>query len=329
MLMVKVYVLLYSIKMTVNAEVSQYPIPALDDIIDEQERLQRHKRTDRGFAEYSDALFPTDLSAVEHIKMKRILGGFSAQATIRDLGGLLDAFIERSDGEFRPHWVDLGGGNMIAQREMTRRGGVRGCMVKTTNVDVCRFPLAPGSSDNERYLPAMAPPIHRREFPNIIEADAANAVFGGPADIVTSVFSIMYMHDPLGVMANAYNQTRAGGLVMISTADSSTYYDWTKGLHDIVPDTTTPMARFFHTLKHEDIPFAAIGCKERDEDGCATYATLIIQRVAGTVLSQRANVADVRFGDSRDLRVEGYKQVYYSSDTTESPIVVQKTEKYS
>jgi len=115
-------------------------------------------------------------------------------------------------------WVDLGAGNAVAQREAKIQLDMWGfdhTKLHTFAYDALPMDLTEINEWEERER-AMGrnPTLLNEEYaPAFSIEDAATATFPEPPDIVTGVYLLQWVRDPLQIIVNAYNQSNEGAFL--------------------------------------------------------------------------------------------------------------------
>lgn len=213
-------------------------------------------------------------------------------------------------------WVDVGGGRMLAQRDLMTRYDDTGLMLDT--VDLFDHGQD-GLTDEQRHAYRH---LFRDRSPTLIQDDVTHVRLPHEAHLTTAIELVQYLDDPLTTLANLYNQTAVGGIIVIGTG-----YDWSRSIlrktreGEILRDPSMmPAAELLRLLRTHDIPFAAT--READPEpgrrpplDYEAYQILAIEKRARTSL----NIAQSALAPK--VMPDGYKVQYYPADTPECKLI--------
>ncbi|MEO5949375.1 MAG: methyltransferase domain-containing protein [Candidatus Saccharimonas sp.] len=297
---------------------SRFNLPDHTPLTREQAETQVSKCQERLLEEYEeDYLFLSNPKTKGSSAVADFLRARSLEHT-PDIYHLLRGLGTRAVG-YPVHWVDVGGGRMLAQRELIHKYDSRDISLST--VDLFNHGL-----DGLPY-------VHQIEFehlftepsPTLIQADARTVKLETQAHLITAIELFEYLDDPLATLANLYNQTAPGGIVAIGTA-----YDWSRSILRKATDGTVmrddlsrmPATELLRAFREHGIAFAATreadaGPSQRSHLFDEAYQILTIEKRAGTrlVITQPALPPL--------LMPDGYKVQYYPMTTHHEPPLIQ------
>lgn len=296
---------------------SRFNLPHHTRLTQEQAEIQASKCQERLLEDYEDDyLFLANPATSGSSAVTDFLRARSAEH-IPDIYHLLRG-IGAGARDVPLHWVDVGGGRMLAQRELMHKFDHADIALST--VDLFDHGL-----DGLDF-------IHKDELahlfsdhaPTLIQDDATHAQFPRAANLVTAIELFEYLDDPLAVLANLYNQTSPGGIVVIGTA-----YDWSRSIlrkradGQVIRDNPSrmPAAELLRTFREHDIAFAAtrevdIAQGQRPHLRDEAYQVLAIEKRANTRL------AIARAALTPSLMPDGYKvQFYLDEPSDEAPLI--------
>ncbi len=127
-------------------------------------------------------------------------------------------------------WVDLGGGNGIAQREAKAtldRAGINPSRLKTYCIDVQSMNLN-STGLHERISEAQFSEeiiLAKKYEPIFIIGDAQYVEFPEKADLVTGVHLLQHLDNPLRSLTNSLSQAKVGGIVSLGCSEGVKYYE--------------------------------------------------------------------------------------------------------
>lgn len=225
-------------------------------------------------------------------------------------------------GQQQIHWVDAGGGRMLAQRDLAHHYDMTG--IKTCTVDLFDHQL-----DGLDYASRMDfEDLFEGPGPELIQGDVTNLQLSQPADLVTAIELFQYLDDPLATLANLYNQTAPGGLLVVGTA-----YDWSRSIlrktdsGQVLRGSPShmPTAELLRELRAHHISFAAT--READHTPGSrpplqdeAFQILAIEKRAGTSLS----IGQVALAPL--VMPDGYKVQFYAANQLNDAPLLQITE---
>jgi len=213
-------------------------------------------------------------------------------------------------------WVDVGGGRMLAQRDLMAHYDDTGLILDT--VDLFDHEQD-GLTDEQRRAYEY---LFRDRTPTLIQDDVTRVRLPGEAHLTTAIELIQYLDDPLTALANLYNQTAVGGIIVIGTG-----YDWSRSIlrktseGEVLRDPSMmPAAELLHALRTHDIAFAATrepdpepGRRPRLDD--EAYQILAIEKRARTSL----RIAQSALAPK--VMPDGYKVQYYPIDSPDKQLI--------
>lgn len=256
----------------------------------------------RTLYDYHNCITPRPLSISERASVAKVLG-----ARMWDVGKYLKitAMLGNMAGAVEPrkpvHWVDLGTGTGFAQHEIIQIQSWYPEMrsVELTGVDIQPYELSFASLQRLYGDKAARRKPHKdHPKPHFVLGDAATVQLPKHADLITSVFSVPYWDDPVGGLANAYNQLKDNGLLIIAT-DAS--YEWTRGIRYAPSEATvsSPITDITAAFEGAGIQYAALSAggfqatssMYEDEPPGKHYCTLFVRRRPGTTLRLLGSLA--------------------------------------
>lgn len=264
------------------------PRPAVE-VVAEQRKVQDDTQRARLLQEYGSLLIGIPRSPIGQFLSKQIPG---RPSTFKEV---LQA-LSRSFGDM--HWVDMGAGQAIAQREVNRMGHALG-RIATTAVDLFPWSGIPINDVLSDQLSAKlgSDILDEAYQPALMVGDVQSVRLEQPAHLITSVMCVMYLDNPLQAVANWYNQLADGGFLLIRGDNS-----WTTQIGQANKENGMVMSQFVEHLQAEGIPCTTDNIAQ---DG--VFAGLAIRRTPGTSLQVAADVIDAR------RYTNGYTQVTYSA----------------
>lgn len=214
-------------------------------------------------------------------------------------------------------WVDMGGGRMLAQRDLL-------CHYETEGIDLSTVDLFDHALDGlDAERAHQYEHLFNDRAPRLIQDDVTSVQLADAPHLITSIELVEYLDDPLRAIANFYNQAAPGGIIVVGAG-----YDWSRSILRRDPDggvirnpDRMPAAELLRTLRAHDIAFAAsrgadgpLGQRAplRDE----AYQVLAIEKRAHT----RLEIGRTALPPC--LMPDGYKVQYYPTDTPDgSPLL--------
>lgn len=299
-----------------------FEMPRHDDLLAEQALVQAEKFQSRLLGEYSSYLFPGQqdrepgTSAV--VDFVRPIIGKTERVTLDGvLEGLLAAAPEQSI-----HWVDMGGGRALPMRQCGSRVDF-GQKLKMTNVDLFHTGLEGLTQSELDYLEGIAPGMTALDAEPTVIADNIETVrLPEPATIITSVEAMQYLNNPLGALANWYNQLADDGVMFVSAG-----HDWTSWMrYNREPESAdwaeTPTKQLLDELSRAGIHHAATTESDwpngvRPLVDPENIRTLALQKKPGTFLRVTQPVARVWVNPYH------FKAVYYETPTDEDTSIIE------
>lgn len=297
---------------------SRFNLPHHTPLTREQAEIQVSKCQERLLEDYEDDyLFLSNPKTQGTSAVFDFLRARSNDHT-PDMYHLLRGIGERaSDASI--HWVDVGGGRMLAQRDLIHHFDHTG--IALSAVDLFNHGLdGLDFVHRDQFEPLFSDPE-----PILLQDDVTHVRFSNPANLVTAIELFEYLDDPLAALANMYNQTAPGGIVVIGTA-----YDWSRSIlrknidGEVIRDDPShmPAAELLRAFREHDIAFAAT--READiEPGRrpplddAAYQILAIEKRAGT----RLEIA--RAALPPHLMPDGYKVQYYLDEPSDEASLIR------
>jgi len=195
------------------------------------------------------------------------------------------------------HWADMPGGRGHALRQAAAQ--LEGQLdLQTTNVDLFEWPpitkgLHPHQKTHLKGLDYTNP----RYAPRYVAADVGTVKLEQAADLITMVYGLQYLHDPLHSIANAYNQLKPDGLLLIAGTMPDMYYD------SGPIRASSPFDDFLSELDRKRIAYATARFLP-----VSAYPInrLAISRIGDTVMHLNAAVESVRVNnlDNKDTTYE-------------------------
>jgi SAM-dependent methyltransferase len=299
-----------------------FEIPSHDALIVEQATVQAEKFQGRLLAEYSSYIFPDQSwreprgSAVVDF-VRPIIGGIE-RAT---LDGVLEGLSE-AKAEEPVNWVDMGGGRALPMRQLGSMPDFKQ-KLKMTNVDLFNFGLEGVTSDELEYLEGLAPGMTDPEAePTLITENVETVRLPEQADIITSVEAIQYLNNPLGAMANWYNQLADNGIMIVATE-----HDWAGWIrYNRQPGSNerdeTPAKHLLEELSRAGINYAVTAESDfqsgvRPDFDPDRIRIMAIQKKPGTSLRVTKPVTEVW------VNPYNYKAAYYEAPTEGAASIIE------
>lgn len=299
---------------------------SFDLLVAEQAAVQANKERGRELWQYDRYLFQgSDYLPPKTSKTIELLGAISSGEL--SISGILEG-LQQANPDEQIRWTDLGGGRAVALRQMAYQYPAR---YDLTNIDLCDHGLDSLPYTRRRELeekfPGIADPAHQ---PRFVQDDIQATQLEQPAHLLTSVENVQYLDNPLGFLANTYNQLHEGdentknGGVMVVTAehrwsDNFFYPDLSDKEYD---QELHPMKDFCSTLSAAGIRYAvskgSYNPKYPDKVGPREISTLAIQRKAHTAL--KTDIAPIAI-EANEPYYGSYKFVSYPRPTRGQAVV--------
>lgn len=297
---------------------SKFERPSFENLVTEQESVQREKFQGRLLDEYSNYLFPGQKwreprsTAVTDLLRPVCMGERVSLEGV--LNGLYTAKNQQP-----VHWTDMGGGRGLAMRQFAANSDNRHKFVMT-NVDLFDYGLDSLEGSEIEYLENLASGMTNPESsPNMIQGDVEYVALPHPADIITCVESIQYLNNPLASIGNWYNNLADNGILLI-TAD----HEWSRDIRytDINAYEDTPSKQLLEQLDKADVSYAATyecdwdnGIRPKLDPN--SFQILAIQKKPGTKMVVHSDVVELW------ISPHNYKAVYYSKPDGDQPPVIE------
>lgn len=294
----------------------RFEVADLRQLTVEQAQTQANKCQTRLLRQYhDDYLFMRDDKGRQGSAVGEFLRARSCEAQSDIYHLMLGLGARAAESPIR--WVDMGGGRMFAQRDLLYHYGSQGIDLSTVDL----FDYSLDGLDTARAH--QYEHLFTKPAPRLIQDDVTSVQLADSPHLITSIELIQYLNDPLRAIANFYNQTAPGGVVIIGAG-----YDWSRSIlrRDHVGGVTRdpdhmPAAELLRMLRTHDIAFAASRAPDgplgqraplRDE----AYQVLAIEKRAHTRLEiGRAALPPC-------LMPDGYKVQYYPTDAPDmSPLL--------
>jgi len=281
----------------------EQPIPT--ELLREQERVQKEKDNKRLLDQYAQYIFLGSIWREKQTsEVEEFINRESGQE-INNINDLLLAIYQKINR--RIHWVDMGGGHGLAQRQAATDEQL--CQItQMTNVDLFERKDSEIARDDIKYLKSKYPGIlEKRSKPHFIKADVEKVKIPIPADLVTSIETMQYLNDPLRSIANWYNQLSDEGLMIVSTEHS--WSDWIR-TGEIMSNEISPLHAFFDQLEKHHVPFSFSQDCYRPEYPLPAnlekgFCNLVIKKTQKTKLRVLPEVNKIW------VNPHNYKAVYY------------------
>lgn len=294
--------------------------PNLLQLKTEQGRVQEDKEQSRLLQEYDSQIFPGhEWFPIRTSPVEDFLQPYCGDDM--SLQGLLNGLYSMQG---RPvNWVEMGGGRGLAMRQVASQPENFG-KFNMTNVDLFDYGFKRVPPDWMEYFQKVSPGIaNAAARPRLLQADMQTVQLPEPADLITSVEATHYLDDPLGAMANWYNQLNDNGFMIIA-ADRA----WTDAIRFVDepvwdPKRPEPVNYLFDELNRQDISFAAM--EQCDTQDGSRYdvdprrvSNLVIQKKPGTRMRINVDLEDV------GVYYRGFKASFYSlpSENVRPPIEI-------
>lgn len=237
-----------------------------------------------------------------------------SEAQTGDIYHLLRGIGSRASSPTR--WVDAGGGRMLAQRDLMARYDDAGLVLDTVDL----FDHGIDGLTDEQYREYEY--LFGDRAPTLIQDDVTHVHLPCEAHLTTAIELVQYLDDPLTALANLYNQTAVGGIIVIGTG-----YDWSRSIlrrtreGEVLRDPSMmPAAELLRLLRTHDIPFAAT--REPDPEpgrrpplDDEAYQILAIEK------RTRTSFHIAQSALSPKVMPDGYKVQYYPTDTHETQLI--------
>src|SRR5581483_11513037 len=111
------------------------------------------------------------------------------------------------------------------------------------------------TEDDWAYLDEHWPGATSPEYaPELVQDDASTVELDQPADLITSIESIQYFENPLGAIANWYNNLADDGLLIVATEHNLA--DWIRYDHPLGDEAELPTRDFLEALSSNVIEHA-------------------------------------------------------------------------
>lgn len=225
----------------------------LTSLRDEQHAVQKSKAQSRGLDHYGEYFFDEYTegfaNTIAHLGLGKFLQDRYNSKT-KSIEAVLQALIEQKNGTI--HWVDVGTGYAIAQRQANQNEKLRENL-RTTAVDLFDYGNEDGeSSDKKEIAEFYGTEILDDQFkPDLLLLeDAEKLHLGKKADIITCIETFQYLENPLQTMANLYNQLSDNGLLVIASQNPWLgYIKYDENMRD------APSVDIVKALSENDIAF--------------------------------------------------------------------------
>ncbi len=286
----------------------------------EQAEVQAEKFQGRTLTHYSQLIFPTQHlpkprgSAV--VDFVEPIIGKVGQVT---LGVLLEGLSEAKNGQ-SIHWVDMGGGRALPMRQLGAKANIKS-KIAMTNVDLFNYNLNGLEPDELEYLESIAPGMTDKSAePEFISHNIETVALKSQADIITAIETMQYLNDPIGALANWYNQLADNGIVFIAAQHE--WPDWVRFKETNPDNDESPIKLLLEELTRTSVNYAITNEADwpnglRPIAKPDNFRIMALQKKPGTVM--RVNMPPQEVW-SNNL---GYKAVYYGSSLEASRPIVE------
>jgi hypothetical protein len=295
---------------------SGFEAPSFEALVAEQARVQSGKFQGRLLGEYEKYLLPGQAwlppRGSEVADFVRPLCGENEPITLE---GIFRGFSDARSGQ-PINWVDMGGGRALPMRQLGSQGRLPG--LRMTDVDLFDLGLDGLEPDELAYLEGLAPGMTiETANPNLIIGDVGTVRLPFLADVITSVEVVQYLDNPLGALANWYNQLADDGIMLV--AAEHTWSEWIRQRR--TTGSSKNIARLLlGELAGANIDFAAtdeVGRRNgtRPERDPGLFRTLAVRKRPGTRLRVDWPVCEVY------VNPYDFKTVFYEAPDSDTPIL--------
>ena len=301
---------------------TSFETPSYDALLVEQAAVQAEKFQGRTLTQYSQLIFPT-----QHLPKPRgsavvdfvepIIGKVD-QVT---LGGLLEGLSEVKNRQ-PIHWVDMGGGRALPMRQLGAKPNIKS-KIAMTNVDLFNYNLNGLEPDELEYLESIAPGMTQPfTEPASIKDDVETVSLEIKADLITAVEVIQYLNNPIGALANWYNQLADNGIAFVATQHE--WPDWVRFKQTNPDNDVSPIKLLLEELTRTSVNYAITNEADwpsglRPVVEPDSFRIMALQKKPGTFMRVNMQAQEVWTNDY------GYKVVTYCASAEASQIIIEET----
>lgn len=288
-----------------------FKMPTHEALLEEQRSVQMGKFQARSINEYNSYIFPAQSwqSPCESAVVDLVRARLGATGCI-DLQSTLVGLC--SEPAKRPvSWVDMAGGYAMPMRYVGSSAQAR-VDIKMTNVDLLDCKISDFSPRQLATLESARAGITDPEAaPELVLDNVETVTLSERADIITCVEAVQYLNNPLGAIANWYNQLVDDGLLLIAADhDWSDYLQYQQEAQDY-ERYYTPSVHLLQALGEAGIKVAATKYQDtergvRPQLDPTRFKILAVQKKPGTTLEIIQPVVDVHVNHS-DFKIAYYQ----------------------
>lgn len=285
--------------------------PTFDELVAEQSQVQSHKLRERTLGGYEIGhIFVEQFLFKNGAAISETLGLLHDQAgrvPVTTIPKLLSGMAESRGRAI--HWADMGAGYAVALRQVGADASLRE-RVRRTAVDLSYPELSKGGEKYEA-LSQLLPELFTEDAePDFIQGNIEEVALPAQADLITSIYALQYLNDPLRAICNWYNQLSPGGLMVVG---DDTGFSSHISFHEapVLSTGPTPLELALRALGSAGVRYATNG-RYVPQDNAWNYdlafaRIIAVQKEPDTLLRLGTAVMDVTADEF------GKKSVFYQA----------------